>query len=125
MKMTKLEALQESLKMWEWMLDNYPGEIKNDYLTLRYKNRADWPLNQCFACEYVYGEEYRQSGHVECPGNCIIDWGCNKPYACEDCVDSPYWKYTDDEGGTEAIEDIIKLHKQAIERELECQKCTE
>lgn len=116
-QMTNKQAIEESLKMWEAILEGWPDVWKHDYLRTWDSNRDNWPRHQCFICDKVIGKyEY-----AECPGNCIIDWGCDEPYACENCEDSPYKAFFGSECSLEereqAVVDIILLHRGALGRE--------
>lgn len=115
MTMTNKQAIKESLKMWEAILEGWPDVWKYDYLKTWNPDRETWPKNYCFICEKVIGKE----GDGECPGNCIIDWGCDESYACEGCKSSPYAVWGDKrelpENQREAVVDIINLHKEALE----------
>lgn len=115
--MTNKQAIKESLKMWEAILEGWPNVWKHDYLKTWDSNGDNWPRNYCFICEGVYGDPEID----ECPGNCIIDWGSNEPYACENYEDSPYVVF-DDSGCSldereQAAVDIIRLHREALGRE--------
>lgn len=110
--MTKLEALKKSRAMWLWLYEN-PGESKMDYL-------YDVPrlidpsnvLNGCYICQYHITDQA-----VVCTGNCPINWGSNKPYACES-NSSPYYDWQDTSSGSveehDAAGKIIDLHDAAI-----------
>ena len=117
MKMTNKQAIEQSLKMWEAILEGWPNVWKYGYLSTWDSNRYNWPKNQCFICEKVIGKDE----DAECPGNCIIDWGCDEPYACEGCEDSPYAVFDNSECSLEdreqAVIDIIRLHSEALGRE--------
>ena len=117
MKMTNKQAIEESLKMWEAILEGWPDVWKHDYLKTWNPDRETWPKNYCFICEKVIGED--EDG--ECPGNCIIDWGCDEPYACEGCEGSPYAIFDERENSLDereqAVIDIIRLHREALGRE--------
>ena len=114
MKMTNKEAIEESLKMWEAILKGWPDVWKHNYLKTWNPDRETWPKNHCFICEKVIGK----GKYDECEGNCIIDWGNDEPYACEDCEDSPYAIFDDSECSLdereEAVVDIIRLHREAL-----------
>ena len=117
MTMTNKQAIEESLKMWEAILEGWPDVWKHDYLKTWNPDRETWPKNYCFICEKVIGN----GEDAECPGNCIIIWGCDEPYACEGCEDSPYAIFDERENSLEdreqAVVDIIRLHREALGRE--------
>ena len=112
--MTLLEALKQSRAMWLWLYEN-PGKSKIDYL-------YDVPrlidpskvLNGCYICHH-----HITNPVVGCEGNCPINWGDYRPYACE-LIISPYYQWTEAEPGSEeeheAAGKIIDLHDEAIER---------
>ena len=114
MTMTNKQAIKESLKMWEAILEGWPDVWKHDYLKTWNPDRETWPKNYCFICEKVIEKE----GNGECFGNCIIDWRCDESYACENCPHSPYAIFDDSECSLEyreqAVVDIIRLHKEAL-----------
>ena len=114
MKMTNKQAIEESLKMWEAILEGWPDVWKHNYLKTWDSNRDNWPINQCFICEGVYGDPEID----ECPGNCIINWGNDEPYACEGCENSPYVIFNNSgcslDERDQAVVEIIRLHKEAL-----------
>lgn len=112
--MTKLEALQKSKAMWEF-LDEYPDKLKHDYLSMV---KTERPINGCYICEFMF----HNTG--ACPGDCIIDWGDDSPYSCE-YEDSPYDDWL--QASTEAehkiyAEQIVDLHNAAIAADILFQK---
>ena len=125
--MTKKEAIEESLKMWRAIYNGWPECSKADYLRTWNKDRTQWPRAMCFICEFVMGEfvmdkDYEGECLGKCPGKCIIDWGSDAPYSCEDCLTSPYrrWIGETDLDVCNARDDarrIVKLHEEALERE--------
>ena len=114
--MTLLEALKQSRAMWLWLYEN-PGRSKIDYL----EEVGIKPFNIknfCFICDY-----HITNIAAGCVGDCPINWGNYRPYACES-PESPYWRWLDSLSGSEeeheAAGKIIDLHDEAIER---CKKC--
>ena len=77
--MTKIEALDKSLEMWEWLSKNSNPALgcteKEVYLTEVMKIEfEDLPVNNCFLCEYCY--DYAKD-EVSCD-KCPVQWGTVK-----------------------------------------------
>lgn len=107
--MTTKEAIERSIRLWEWLLEN-PTCCKKDY---------PWPTDEheprfwCYLCE-----------HCQTEHKCPVDWSdyegsgghlsvCGSK--CEN-QDSPYMNWTTDKNPLSAIKAILKLHQDALSR---------
>ena len=104
--MTTKEAIEQSIILWKWLLEN-PTCDKKDY---------PWPTNEprfrCYLCE-----------HCQTEHKCPIDWsdyegsGTHLSVCGSKCEnrDSPYVRWRVDKSPL-SIKAILKLHQDALSR---------
>ncbi len=83
MKLTKEQAIAEHRKMWRWIAEETEKQkrciTKLKYCLLHLRNRSEFPLHECFCCEY----DYCTDNNNMCQ-SCPIDWGvCATELMCE------------------------------------------
>jgi len=110
MKNEKLEALQNCLKHWVWVMNqkepwNY--STKESYFKIH-----DLPVvyNNCYACEYT--TKNSDDGSVDCTICPLNGYAWKKEYevGCESDPSSPYNDWCEcDDGFSEAIDAIEKM----------------
>lgn len=114
--MTKLEALERSLELWQWCAET--GKEKMEWPEWKNKyNGLDRPECDCFLCEWIMFDSHY--GAFFCWKACPIVWTENRGDRCDMSFDSPYcrWEHaeTDDDRKPFAAE-IVKLLEEAIKR---------
>ena len=120
MKLTELEALENCLKHWEFILASSISD-KFSY----FDENIIPPLNHCYACEFAQ-QEFIRLNSVEprpgemcayCPLNHYAWEQLEDGYACEYDKNSPYlqWQNAPDENEEiESVERMIDAIKVAI-----------
>jgi hypothetical protein len=63
-----LKTLQFCFLMWDW-LARHPTKTKSDYLKMIIKRVKNWPIGDCYVCEYMRTNDTEWS--TDC-GNCIF-----------------------------------------------------
>ncbi len=67
-RLTKSEAISNHRKMWNWIADEtLKQKRKVDKIDYFERHRVEVPCNECYCCEYGYGDD-------NCP-DCPIEWG--------------------------------------------------
>ena len=106
--MTTKEAIERSLKLWKWLLEN-PTCDKEDY---------PWPTDEheprfwCYLCEHCRTEHKCPLDWSDCEGSGVHLSVCG--FKCEN-PDSPYMYWFTDKSLL-SIKAVIKLHQDALSR---------
>lgn len=112
--MTKIEALEKTIEMWQYIADNNCSKL--EYFSVKHLQPVH---NECYLCEYIFGTFLQGNPCVYCP----ITWipgESNDYFSC--CVgDTIYalWCYSSnsEEKKKYALE-LVDLAKQALLKDM-------
>ena len=119
MMLTKLEALEKSLAMWEWMAETGSKDKYEyfDYLKSKGIDTGVIPMFCCYLCEYQNQRYPFFFVNSLCGKDCLVHWTdkCNK-HCCDE--GSPYglWLNSPNHWRTYYAYQIVTKIKNAIKK---------
>lgn len=111
-KQNKIDAIKQSITMWEYIKDN-GCTYKSEYFTLN--DITSVPNNFCYLCDFCYSCDICETSCSDC-----INWNKeNSEYWVNCCNEkSAYYLYTGEKGvdAYEIAPDMLKVLKRELKR---------